>query len=144
MAANVALLESSQKCNHLNSFAQPHLVSDNPPSLLAVKFPEPLHTSLLVSERGGGEGGGGSEVRVEEKGEKRSEREGGRDWEGGWERRESRDGERTEGRKERAIGWRFCPTNLYSLCQILPGTLNPPSNTASGSPDSSSSSSCCL
>ena len=53
MAANVALLESSQERNHLNGFAQPHLVSDNPPSLLAVKFPEPLHTSLLVSERGG-------------------------------------------------------------------------------------------
>ena len=107
MAANVALLESSQKRNHLNGFAQPHLVSDNPPSLLAVKFPEPLHTSLLVSERGRGEG---SEIRVEEKGEKRRERRegrgkgegrgeglGGRDWE----RRESRDRERTEGRRRK-------------------------------------------
>ena len=74
MAANVALLESSQERNHLNGFAQSHLVSDNPPSLLAVEFPEPLHTSLLVSERGGG----GSEVRVEEKGEKRKERREGR------------------------------------------------------------------
>ena len=84
MAANVALLESSQERNHLNGFAQPHLVSDNPPSLLAVKFPEPLHTSLLVSERVGG-GDQKSEWKRrgrregrEEKGEGRGEGLGGR------------------------------------------------------------------
>ena len=104
MAANVALLESSQERNHLNGFAQPHLVSDNPPSLLAVKFPEPLNTSLLVSERrregGRGEGkeGEGKGRRGEKEGGwKRSEREGrrsrgGRDWEGGRKRRERREG----------------------------------------------------
>ena len=88
MAANVALLESSQERNHLNGFAQPHLVSDDPPSLLAVKFPEPLHTSLLISER---EGRGGGERGREGEGERGK---GGRVGEKGEKRRESRDGER--------------------------------------------------
>ena len=86
MAANVALLESSQERNHLNGFAQPHLISDDPSSLLAVKFPEPLHTSLLISEREGRRGG------------KERGREGeGERGEGGW---GGGEGERGEGGRE--------------------------------------------
>ena len=82
MAAKVALFESSQERNHLNGFAQSHLVSDNPPSLLAVKFPEPLHTSLLVPEREGRRGGrrkGGLRGR---EGEGRRKQDGGSGEEG--------------------------------------------------------------
>ena len=81
MASKVALFESSQERNHLNGFAQSHLVSDNPPSLLAVKFPEPLHTSLLVPEREGRRGGR-REERIEREGAGGREREGGSGREG--------------------------------------------------------------
>ena len=95
MAAKVALFESSQERNHLNGFAQSHLISDNPPSLLAVKFPEPLHTSLLVPEREGRrEGTGGRE------------REGGKKWEGGREGREAGGKEQEGGNGREGTGGR--------------------------------------
>lgn len=46
-----AVAEACQEDNYLGGLAQAHLVSQNPPHLLAVQLPQPPHTCLLVPAR---------------------------------------------------------------------------------------------
>ena len=66
MTPQITDSQISKECNHLNCLSKTHLIPDHTPHLLAVEFPQPFHSSLLVAiqvereeEKGGGRRGGG-------------------------------------------------------------------------------------